>query len=197
MPGLQFNLALRYIMNRNIRTWSITAPHFTLKTSFNGVEQKYLANNVWQSFKINGKILFCIVQCNSIIQNKKSWFSLFIKKLRHLTIINLQRGSMPSILDCIEVIRLTGPKWISWELRLNNEDSEEIYLLFSCLLSGRIYPFFDTRKELPLKLQKIPNLFSHPHSVKITREYSHTYRINLSIFCLWFSCSQYSVLRQT
>lgn len=36
---------------------------------------------------------------------------------------------MPSILDCIEVIRLTGPKWISRELRLNNEDSEEIYLL--------------------------------------------------------------------
>lgn len=57
---------------------------------------------------------------------------------------------------------------------------------FSCLLCGRIYPFFNIHKELPLKLQKISNFFSHPHSVKITREYSHSYRIKLSIFSPFF-----------
>lgn len=58
---------------------------------------------------------------------------------------------------------------------------EKFTYWFSCLLRGRIYPFFNILKEIPLKLQKISNLFSHPHSVKITREYSHSYRINLSV----------------
>lgn len=73
---------------------------------------------------------------------------------------------------------------------------EKFTYWFSCLLHGRIYPFFNTLKEIPLKLQKISNLFSHPHSVKITREYSHSYRINLSIFPLPSACSQYLVLWQ-
>lgn len=58
---------------------------------------------------------------------------------------------------------------------------------FSHLLCGRIYPFFDIHKEFPLMLQKIPNVSSHPHSVKMsshphsikmTTEYNHTYRVN-------------------
>lgn len=49
---------------------------------------------------------------------------------------------------------------------------------FSCLLCGRIYPFSNIHKELSLMLQKIPNVSCHPHSVKMTTEYNHTFRIN-------------------
>lgn len=93
--------------------------------------------------------------------------------LRPLTVINLQRGFLSSVLECTEVIRLSKEDFFE-KLGWITKRVKRFTLWLSCLLCGRIYQFFNIHKELPLMLQKIPNVSSHPHSVKMTTEYNHT-----------------------
>lgn len=75
-------------------------------------------------------VKFSSVATNAITLLKiKSYYSAFLRKdisLRLLTIIKLQRGSLPSVLECTELIRLTRPKRIFCEHGMDNEKIEEI-----------------------------------------------------------------------